>query len=136
MPYFQDDTEAYQYLAGVFRKAAEHPEVGPALAGANLTLQLRYSDPECQTTVKMYEPAIEVIEGDTDAEPDVILSLSADDADQYWRGDLNLAVALAKRRATSKGPVNKILKLVPLTKPMFPMYREMTAEKDAGVVRT
>jgi putative sterol carrier protein len=130
MPYFEDDTEAYKYLAGVFRKASEHPEVGPALANANLVLQLRYSEPACTTTVVMREP-IQVIEGDTDEQPDVTLTLSCDDADKYWRGELNLAVALAKGRAKSKGPVNKILKLVPITKPMFPMYREMTAEKDA-----
>jgi putative sterol carrier protein len=129
MPTFTDDTEAYKYLAGVFREAASHPDVGPSLAAAGITLQLRYSDPDCQTTVRMHDP-IEVIEGPTDEQPDVILTLSADDADQYWRGDLNLAIALAKGRAKSKGPVNKILKLVPLTKPMFPIYREMIAEKD------
>jgi putative sterol carrier protein len=131
MSYFADDTEAYAYLAGVFRQAADHPEVGPALAGAGITLQLQYSDPDCQTTVRLQDP-VEVIEGDTDVQPDVTLILSADDADKYWRGELNLAVALAKKRARSKGPVNKILKLVPLTKPMFPIYREMVTTKDAA----
>jgi hypothetical protein len=28
--------------------------------------------------------------------------------------------------------VNKILKLVPLTRPLFPMYNERVAEKDAA----
>jgi putative sterol carrier protein len=131
MSFFADDTEAYTYLAGVFRQAAEHPEVGPALAGAGITLQLQYSDPDCQTTVRLHDP-IEVVEGPTDLQPDVTLMLSADDADKYWRGELNLAIALAKKRARSKGPVNKILKLVPLTKPMFPIYREMVATKDGA----
>ncbi len=131
MPYFESDAEAYKYLAGVWHKAKEHPEVGPALASADLVLQLRYSDPECQTTVALKEP-IEIIEGETDLEPDVVLTLSCDTADKYWRGDLNLAVALAKGTAKSKGPVNKILKLVPRTKPMFPLYREMVADKDAA----
>lgn len=133
MPYFENDTEAYKYLAGVWREAAEHPVAGPDLKQANLILQLRYSEPECQTTVILRD-TISVIEGDTEETPDVILTLSADDANQYWRGDLNLAVALARGRAKSKGPVNKILKLVPLTKPLFPIYKEMTAEKDAAAV--
>ncbi|MCW3011925.1 MAG: hypothetical protein JWO90_2329 [Solirubrobacterales bacterium] len=131
MPYFDDEAQAYEYLAGVFRKAAEHPEVGPALAGADLTLQLRHADPDIVVTVLMREP-IQVLEGETDVPVDVVLTLSSDDANQYWRGELNLAVALAKGRAKSKGPVNKILKLVPLTKPMFPMYRGMTATKDGA----
>lgn len=131
MPYFESDTEAYKYLAGVWHQAKAHPEVGPALASAGIVLQLRYSDPECQTTVALQDP-IEIHEGDTDLEPDVVLTLSCDDADKYWRGELNLAVALAKGTAKSKGPVNKILKLVPRTKPMFPLYRAMVTEKDAA----
>ena len=53
MPYFDSESEAYEYLAGVFRKAAEHPQVGPALAGANLTLQLRHTEPDIVVTVQM-----------------------------------------------------------------------------------
>lgn len=131
MPYFEDQAEAYKYLAGVWREAADHPVAGPDLKKAGLTLQLQYSDPECQTTVVLGED-FQVIEGDTDLVPDVTLMLSADDANKYWRGDLNLAVSLARGKAKSKGPVNKILKLVPLTKPLFPIYKEMTAAKDAA----
>jgi hypothetical protein len=38
-------------------------------------------------------------------------------------------VGMAKGEVKAKGPVNKILKLVPLTKPLFAMYRELIAEK-------
>jgi len=95
MPYFVDDVDAYKYLAGVWRVAAEHPEVGPKLAAAGISLQLQYSDTACQTTIRLVDP-LEVVEGDTDIVPDVTLTLSADDANLYWRGDLNLAVALAQ----------------------------------------
>jgi hypothetical protein len=54
------------------------------------------------------------------------------DPKYIWRGDYNLAVGLAKGEVKAKGPVNKILKLVPLTKPLFPMYREAIAEKDGS----
>jgi hypothetical protein len=30
--------------------------------------------------------------------------------------------------------VNKILKLVPLTKPLFPMYKDLVSEKDGAAV--
>jgi hypothetical protein len=39
-----------------------------------------------------------------------------------------------KGRVKAKGPVNNILKLVPLCKPLSPVYREMIAEKDAAAV--
>jgi hypothetical protein len=56
--------------------------------------------------------------------------MRADTADKFWRGKYNLAVGLAKGEVKAKGPVNKILKLVPLTKPLFPVYRELIAQKD------
>jgi hypothetical protein len=63
--------------------------------------------------------------------PDVKLFLSGDIADKYWRGDYNLAVGLAKGQVKAKGPVSKILKLIPISKPLFPIYKNLVAEKDA-----
>jgi hypothetical protein len=56
--------------------------------------------------------------------------MPADIAHKYWRGEYNLAVGLAKGAVKAKGPVNKILRLVPLTKPLFPIYKDLTNEKD------
>jgi putative sterol carrier protein len=131
MSYFEDEADVYKYLGGVFREAGEHEITGPKLRAANVTLQLHYTDPGSQITVKFADD-YEVIEGDTDVKPDVHLYMSADNADKFWRGEYNLAVGLAKGQVKSKGPVNKVLKLVPLTKPLFPMYRHLTSEKDAA----
>lgn len=129
MPFFTDAEEAYKYIGGVFRAAAE-TEVGPKLATADIDLQIYYTDPECSLLIKMHGDNIEVIDGADNEDADVKLFMPADIADKYWRGEYNLAVGLAKGHVKAKGPVNKILKLVPLTKPLFPMYREMIAEKD------
>ena len=90
-------------------------------------------DPDSQLTVTFADP-MEIVEGDTDRKPDVQLFMAADIADKFWRGEYNLAVGLAKGAVKSKGPANMILKLVPLTKPLFPIYKDLTAEKDQGVV--
>jgi len=129
VPYFSDETEVYKYLGGVFREAGEHETAGPKLRAANVTLQLHYTDPGSQITVKFADD-YGVIEGDTDVKPDVHLYMRSDDADKFWRGEYNRAVGLSKGDVRAKGPVNKILKLVPLAMPLFPMYREQTAEKD------
>ena len=134
MTFFKDTDEVYKYLGGVFRAADEHPEVGPKLREAGITLRLEYSNPAAVITVRMVEPHIEVIEGDTDIQPDVRMSMAADTANKYWRGEYNVAVGLAKGQVKAKGPVTTILKMVPLTKPLFPMYKEMCAEKDAALV--
>jgi hypothetical protein len=83
-------------------------------------------------TVRLREPAIEVTDGGDNPDADVKLYMPADIGDKFWRGEYNLGVGLAKGQVKAKGPVNKILKLVPLTKPLFPLYRDLVAEKDAG----
>jgi len=134
MSYFSDADEVYKYVGGVFRAAAEHDEIGPKMAAADVNLQIYYSDPESSLTIRFQEPKLEVQEGGDDPDADIKLFMPADIADKYWRGEYNLAVGLAKGQVKAKGPVNKILKLVPLTKPLFPMYKDLVAEKDGAVV--
>jgi hypothetical protein len=134
MAYFQDADEVYRYIGGVFRQAGEDPQVGPKLKAANISMQLNYTDPPAQLTVKFAEP-YEVIDGGSDDDADVKMTMPADIAHRYWRGEYNFAVGLAKGQVKAKGPINKILKLVPITKPLFPLYKEMT-DRDApsGVI--
>jgi hypothetical protein len=129
MSTFSDAAEVYKYVGGVFRIAADHPEIGPRMRAANITMQVNYSDPAASLTVRFQEP-MEVIDGGEDDNADVRLSMPADIAHKYWRGEYNLAVGLAKGQVKAKGPVNKLLKLVPITKPLFPIYRELTAEME------
>lgn len=130
MSFFADGNEVDKYIGGVFRAAAEHPESGPKFRSANMHMRVLYSDPDCEMHILMRDP-MEVIIGECDEKPDVTLQMRSDTGDKFWRGEYNLATGLAKGEVKAKGPVNKILKLVPLTKPLFPMYRELVAEKDA-----
>jgi hypothetical protein len=129
MGYFADANEVDKYIGGVFRMAGDHPEVGPKLKAADIVMRVLYTDPDVEMNVVMRDP-VQVTVGPIDQAADVTLAMPADIADKFWRGDYNLAVGLAKGQVKAKGPVNKILKLVPLTKPLFPMYRELVAEKD------
>jgi putative sterol carrier protein len=132
MPYYDSPDEVYRYAGGVFR-AANDTEVGPKLAAADLDLQIYYTEPDCGFTVRMHpDTGIVVEDGGNDEEADVKLFMPADIGDKFWRGEYNLGVGLAKGQVKAKGPVNKILKLVPLTKPLFPLYRDLVAEKDAA----
>ena len=131
MGFFKDPAELDQYIGGVFRDAGVHPESGPKLKAANIVMRVLYNDPDCEMTL-VFRDDYQVIPGPTDVKPDVTLLMRGDTADQFWRGEYNLALGLAKGQVKAKGPVNKILKLVPLTKPLFPMYRDKVAAKDAA----
>jgi len=127
--YFSSPEEVDKYIGEMFRQASNHPQVGPKMRAANVTMKVVYQDPDCEMTVRFVDP-METIFGPTSHEPDITLSMPADIADRFWRGKYNLAVGLARSEVKAKGPVNKILKLVPLTKPLFPVYRDLIAQKD------
>lgn len=132
MAFFSDADEVYRYIGGVFRAANDHPELGPRLRDSGITLRLEYTDPTATLTVWMVEPNIEVIEGESYVQPDVRLAMAADTADRYWRGEYNLAAGLASGEVKAQGPVTTILELAPAIKPLYPIYRELVAEKDAA----
>ncbi|MFF4256575.1 SCP2 sterol-binding domain-containing protein [Streptomyces sp. NPDC001663] len=133
MSYFSSAEEIYKYLGGVFLVANDTDGVGDQLRAGNLVLRIDYSAPTASITVVLKEPAIEVIEGESDLTPDIRMSMSGDNGNKFWRGEYNVAVGLAKGQVKAKGPVSKILKLIPMTKPVFPLYRELVAEKDAAL---
>jgi hypothetical protein len=126
MPYFKDADDVYANLGLFLRQLAVDPEMAPALKRADTTFQLRMRNPDSVLTVRPPQddqpPQVDL--GDTTLRPEVVLQLDADTAHRFWLGQVNVAVALAKGDIRARGPVAKILKLVPLVKPGFPRYRQ------------
>jgi putative sterol carrier protein len=126
---FRDDQEVYQYIGRLFKDLAEDEELGPRFRKADTIVQYQYSNPDSQITVKMQEGQEGQVDfGPTDLSPEIVMTMEADTAHKFWLGKMNVTMALAKGQMKAKGPVAKILKLVPLVKPVFPRYREMLEE--------
>ncbi len=131
MAYFKDAGEVYAYIGRLFEEVAQDEEMAPKFRKANTIVQYRYRDPESQITVRLMEGQDGRVDcGETDLEPEVVMTMDADTAHRFWLGKVNVTVALARGQMKAKGPVAKILKLVPLVKPVFPRYRKML--EDAG----
>jgi putative sterol carrier protein len=124
LPYFKDADEVYAYLGRLFEELAEDDELAPKFRKANTIVQYRYRNPESQITVKLIEGDEGQVDcGDTALDPEVVMTMEADTAHRFWLGGVNVTVAMARGQMKAKGPVAKILKLVPLTKPVFPRYK-------------
>lgn len=130
MAFFRDAAEVDEYIGGMFRDAGTHPETGPKFREADMVMHVVYSDPDLELTV-VFREDYQVVTGPSDIKPDLTLKMRADTADKFWRGDYNMTMGLAKGQVKAKGSVSKMLKLAPLTKPLFPVYREKIAKKDA-----
>ena len=130
MAYFKDADEVYEFIGALFSDLATDDELGPKFRKANTIVQYRYANPESVITVKMIDGEDGQVDlGETQLEPEVVMSMEADIAHKFWLGKVNVTVALARGQMKAKGPVAKILKLVPLVKPVFPRYRSMLEEK-------
>jgi putative sterol carrier protein len=131
LPYFKDDAEVYRFIGRLFEELAEDEELSPKFRRANTVVQYQYRNPESQITVDLRQDSDGQVDcGDTELEPEVVMSMEADTAHKFWLGGVNVTVALARGQMKAKGPVAKILKLVPLVKPVFPRYRKLL--EDAG----
>ena len=129
MPYFKDADEVYEFIGKLFEDLAEDDELAPKFRKANTIVQYQYRNPDSQITVRLQEGEEGDVDcGETTMEPEVVMSMEADTAHKFWLGKVNVTVALARGQMKAKGPVAKILKLVPLVKPVFPRYRKMLEE--------
>jgi hypothetical protein len=124
LAYFSDEQEVYRYLGQLFLDLLDDPELAPKFRTANTIVQYRYRNPDSQITVKLIEAEEGQVDlGPTRLEPEVVMTMDADTAHRFWLGKVNVTVALARGQMKAKGPVAKILRLVPLTKPVFPRYK-------------
>jgi putative sterol carrier protein len=129
LPYFKDADEVYAYIGKLFQDLTTDDELAPKFRKANTVVQYQYREPESTITVKLIDGEDGQVDlGETSLEPEVVMSMEADTAHRFWLGEVNVTVALARGQMKAKGPVAKILKLVPLTKPVFPRYRKMLEE--------
>jgi putative sterol carrier protein len=129
--HFKDADEVYRFIGRLFEDLAQDEELAPKFQKANTIVQYQYRDPQSQVTVSLREEDDGRVDlGETTMQPEVVMTMDADTAHRFWLGKVNVTVALARGQMKAKGPVAKILKLVPLTKPIFPRYRKML--EDAG----
>jgi putative sterol carrier protein len=124
LPYFNDADEVYATIGKLFQDLAVDDELGPKFRKANTIVRYEFSDPDSVVTVRLQEDQPGDVDfGESQMEPDVTMSMSADTAHRFWLGQVNITVALARGEIKAKGPVAKILKLVPLAKPVFSRYK-------------
>lgn len=126
MPYFTEATDVEHFIGGIFTECLDDPELGPKFHETGTVLKLNFTNPDATVVVDC--PGRKVWAGsDADSAPpcNVEMFMTADVGHEYWLGKVQVAPALAKGQMRAKGPVPRILKLVPLTRHVFPRYEAM-----------
>lgn len=129
MTAFTSVEDMYSVFTPFMQSLTTDPIVGAKFSAANTSFKVRHTDPDgvflldATTT----PPTLYVGDDAESREAEVDLTMSADDGHQFWLGQLNLPIALAKRKVKVSGGVAKLMGLVPALQPAYALYRDHLA---------
>lgn len=132
MGYFKDSETFEKVLVGFFNLLAKTPEISSKLLASKMIIRFIYTDPDVVILIDCSGDSIKVIPKDTETKAEVEMSMSADIAHKFWFGKVNLTAALARRQMIAKGPIPKVLKLLPAIKPSYAMYPKYLEQNGFG----
>jgi hypothetical protein len=123
MPTFASDRDVYDTIGAFLDEVTKDPVLRPKFVAANTSFHVVYDEPASDMVVDCTQDPPVVTMGVGDAQTEIELRMTADDGHQFWLGKLNMTLALAKGKVKVKGPISKIMKLLPAMRPAFPKYR-------------
>jgi hypothetical protein len=131
---FNSSDEFKEVMDRTFSLMSEDPEMGPKLREADVPQRFEFDDFELVVNIRAGKPDEDAElhwewTEDIEWEPKVRMTMSSETANKYFQGKENVPIALARRRIKAGGDVKSALKLIPITKPVYEMYRDMV-ERD------
>ena len=122
MPVFNDKQTVIEMFGEIWSKMIKETEFGPKLKENRISLYFIVNDPD----VEMYVDEDGPVFGDDARQktPVVTMKMAGDNVHKFWLNELNIPKALALRKIKAKGPVGKVLQVIPLLKPGKSIYPE------------
>ena len=114
----------------VFAMMDDDPEMGPQLRDADVPQRFEFDDVDLVVNIRAARAGEDrnlywEWTDDVEWQPKVRMAMSSETANRYFQGKENIALAIARRRIKTGGDVKAALSLMPITKPVFALYREM-----------
>ncbi|HMA84545.1 MAG TPA: SCP2 sterol-binding domain-containing protein [Desulfosalsimonadaceae bacterium] len=128
MGLFESAEKFEEVLAGFFRQLGQNKQIADKLLKSKMIIRFKYTDPDLVIVVDCSGDEIDVRPHDTETKATVEMSMSSDVAHKFWFGKVNLTKALTRKEMIAKGPIPKILKLLPAIKPAYEMYPKYLEE--------
>jgi len=129
MAIFESSQRLRQVLGGFFEYLTDNAEMRKKLLDSKMVLKFAYADPPLTITIDLTGDSPVFSFDDVAKKAEVEMSMKADTAHKFWFGKVNLVMALARREMVAKGPIPKILKLLPVIKPAYELYPVYLKEK-------
>ena len=121
MPVFKDTEHMYEMLGDLWNHIISETVVGSKLEEYGVTYKFVVNDPDGYLWVS-HEKVLTGEEANRDAV--ITMELSGDTVHNFWLKKITLPVALATKKIKSKGPIPKVLKMLPFLKTVHEKYPE------------
>ena len=123
MAVFESTEKMYEVLGELFETLLANPTVSEKFKSQNVKIRFIMSEPKGEIWLL---PEGKVVCGVPDGvKEDISMVLSGDTAHKFWLKQITMPVALAKGLIKAKGPLPKVLKLLPLLNPAYEAYPEI-----------
>jgi putative sterol carrier protein len=119
---FRDAQDVYDCIGKIFEEAITDPEIGPKTKQAGISIRFEFTEPDSVIDADFGTGTVTYGADVPAREPDVKMAMAADYANKFWLGKLNLVMAMAKRQVKASGSVPEMLKMLPLSKPLYARY--------------
>ncbi|MBC2715549.1 MAG: hypothetical protein HF978_09585 [Desulfobacteraceae bacterium] len=121
MPIFTKEV-ATELFGELWMKMINETEFGPKLKESNMTILFVVDEPDITMFVDANGP---LFDDEAKAKvPTVSMKMNGDTVHKFWLKQIFIPKALATRQIRAKGPVGKVLQLLPLLKPGQALYPE------------
>lgn len=122
MSVFESTDEFEEMISGFFRYVASDPAIQAKLLASGVVVRFNYREPDAVVLVDCSADEVKVRPGDAESPAEVEMTMAAEIAHRFWFGRVNLTKALARRELIAKGPIPRILKLLPAIRPAYDLY--------------
>jgi putative sterol carrier protein len=119
MTVFKDTQHMYAVLEDLWNFVIRETECGQKMKEYDVSYKFLIKEPNGT----LYVDHEKVLIGD-EANRDAVITmeLSGETVHKFWLKQIQLPVALATRKIKSKGPIPKVLKMLPYLKPVYENY--------------
>jgi putative sterol carrier protein len=121
---FKNADELYGIIGSFLSEVTQQPDMRPKFVESKIAALINYTDPAARILLDCTtDPPTVVNDPPADVNAEINLTMTADDANKFWQGKLNVPVAFAKRRVKVNGSIGKMMKLLPAFQPSYARYR-------------
>ena len=130
MEFWKDTKEPIDAFLKMFEKCMKDPELSAGLKKVNQVILFDYTQdgPDCSFWIDTRGGKLTAGPGKPADKPDLVMSLSADDAHRSWSNKLNPVMAITRGKIKVKGSATGLLKLAPKLKQVAEHYNKALKE--------